>query len=106
MGLVLKSENLMSWSSAKVLATKSKPQVPPSLTLQAMAHNIGWFNGMYLRVISGKIEMGHHRRRAPQAKKHKTWEGDGVLVVTRPKAVLLDLEGRVYALVFFSTFLP
>lgn len=36
-------------------------------------------------------------RRAPQAKKHKTWEGDGVLVVTRPKAALMDLEGRMYA---------
>lgn len=33
--------------------------------------------------------------RAPQAKKHKTWEGDGVLVVTRPKAALMDLEGRM-----------
>ncbi|KAI0305632.1 P-loop containing nucleoside triphosphate hydrolase protein [Multifurca ochricompacta] len=33
--------------------------------------------------------------RAPQAKKHKTWEGDGILVVTRPKAVLMDLEGRI-----------
>ncbi|KAI9463687.1 P-loop containing nucleoside triphosphate hydrolase protein [Lactarius psammicola] len=33
--------------------------------------------------------------RAPQAKKHKTWEGDGVLVVTKPKAALMDLEGRI-----------
>ncbi|KAI9442270.1 SNF2 family N-terminal domain-containing protein [Lactarius indigo] len=33
--------------------------------------------------------------RAPQAKKHKTWEGDGVLVVTKPKAALMDLEGRM-----------
>ncbi|KAH9994001.1 P-loop containing nucleoside triphosphate hydrolase protein [Russula vinacea] len=33
--------------------------------------------------------------RAPQSKKHKTWEGDGVLVVTKPKGVLMDLEGRV-----------
>ncbi|KAI0266687.1 P-loop containing nucleoside triphosphate hydrolase protein [Gloeopeniophorella convolvens] len=33
--------------------------------------------------------------RAPQTKKHKTWEGDGVLIVTRPKAVLMDSEGRV-----------
>ena len=49
---------------------------------------------------------GHHRRRAPQAKKHKTWQGDGVLVVTRPKAVLMDLEGRVYALDLFSNFVP
>jgi hypothetical protein len=57
MGLVLKSENLMSWDSTKVLATKSKPLVPPSLTHQAMARNIGWFNGMYLRVPSGSIEM-------------------------------------------------
>ncbi|KAH9998501.1 P-loop containing nucleoside triphosphate hydrolase protein [Russula compacta] len=31
----------------------------------------------------------------PQSKKHKTWEGDGVLVVTRPKGVLMDPEGRV-----------
>jgi DNA repair and recombination protein RAD54B len=40
------------------------------------------------------------QRRAPQSKKHKTWEGDGVLVVTKPKGVLIDLEGRVYALYF------
>ncbi|KAH9961299.1 P-loop containing nucleoside triphosphate hydrolase protein [Russula dissimulans] len=33
--------------------------------------------------------------RAPQSKKHKTWQGDGVLVVTRPKGVLMDLDGRV-----------
>jgi hypothetical protein len=41
------------------------------------------------------------KRRAPQSKKHKTWQGDGVLVVTKPKGVLMDLEGRMYALIFF-----
>ncbi|KAA1474331.1 hypothetical protein DENSPDRAFT_840910 [Dentipellis sp. KUC8613] len=33
--------------------------------------------------------------RAPQARKHKTWEGDGVLVVNGHKATLLDLEGKM-----------
>jgi DNA repair and recombination protein RAD54B len=42
------------------------------------------------------VGRNHVKRRAPQSKKHKTWDGDGVLVVTKPKGVLMDLEGRVY----------
>ena len=34
-------------------------------------------------------------------KKHKTWEGDGVLIVTKPKGVLMDLEGRMHVSIFF-----
>ncbi|KAK7057394.1 SNF2 family N-terminal domain-containing protein [Favolaschia claudopus] len=32
--------------------------------------------------------------RAPQTKKHKTWDGDGVLVVVGSKATLYDSEGK------------
>lgn len=39
-------------------------------------------------------------RRLPQARKHKTWEGDGVLVVNSSRATLMDQDGRVYALSF------
>ncbi|VDC03609.1 unnamed protein product [Peniophora sp. CBMAI 1063] len=33
--------------------------------------------------------------RLPQARKHKTWEGDGVLVVNSSRATLMDQDGRV-----------
>ncbi|KAJ6497887.1 SNF2 family N-terminal domain-containing protein [Mycena sanguinolenta] len=32
-----------------------------------------------------------------QAKKHKTWDGDGVLVVTGPKSTLYDSDGKTIA---------
>ena len=35
-------------------------------------------------------------RRAPQSKKHKTWQGDGILVVNGPRATLLDQDGKLY----------
>jgi hypothetical protein len=47
MGPVLKSENPMSWSSVKFLATKSKP-LASHLAHQVVEPDIGWFNGMYL----------------------------------------------------------
>ncbi len=55
---------------------------------------VQWY--VSFRVLLATIEWPLSRR-APQAKKHKTWEGDGVLVVTKPKAALMDLEGRMYA---------
>ncbi|TFK44573.1 P-loop containing nucleoside triphosphate hydrolase protein [Crucibulum laeve] len=33
--------------------------------------------------------------RNPQYRKHKTWDGDGVLVVLRQKATLYDLDGKI-----------
>ena len=50
-------------------------------------------------------------RRAPQARKHKTWEGDGVLVVNGTRGTLLDLDGKLYAhlydlLIFLTRKLP
>lgn len=38
-------------------------------------------------------------RRNPQYKKHKTWDGDAVLVASASQAILYDTEGKVYALV-------
>lgn len=35
-------------------------------------------------------------RRNPQTKKHKTWDGDGVLVASSKYCILLDLENRKY----------
>ena len=36
-------------------------------------------------------------RRHPQTKKHKTWEGDGVIIVEGTKVTLFDTEGKRYA---------
>lgn len=35
-------------------------------------------------------------RRAPQYKKHKTWDGDGVLVVNGSSCTLYDTDGKQY----------
>jgi hypothetical protein len=48
MSPVLKSENHMSWGSEKTLATKGRLRVPFFPARQGVAHNIGWFSGMYL----------------------------------------------------------
>lgn len=37
-------------------------------------------------------------RRNPQSKKHKTWDGDAVLVANNSKATLFDIDGKTYAL--------
>ena len=39
-------------------------------------------------------------RRMPQYKKHKTWDGDAVLVLNGTKGTMYDLEGKLYAAVF------
>lgn len=36
-------------------------------------------------------------RRFPQYKKHKTWDGDAVLVLTGAKGTLYNLDGKLYA---------
>jgi len=36
-------------------------------------------------------------RRHPQTKKHKTWEGDGIIIVEGTKITLFDPEGKRYA---------
>lgn len=70
---------------------------------QAVVPSIGWFNGMYFpEACQTVVGRNHVKRRVPQSKKHKTWEGDGVLVVTRPMGVLMDLEGRVYVSNFLT----
>lgn len=38
-------------------------------------------------------------RRFPQYKKHKTWDGDAVLVLNGLKGTMYDLEGKLYALI-------
>lgn len=47
------------------------------------------------------------RRRNPQTKKHKTWEGDAMLVRIGRKATLYDVDGRqcVYKYPVFSSLL-
>jgi DNA repair and recombination protein RAD54B len=35
-------------------------------------------------------------RRYPQYKKHKTWDGDAVLVLTGIRGSMFDLEGKMY----------
>ena len=43
-------------------------------------------------------------RRAPQTKKHKTWDGDAILAVTSDpggaRCILYDDEGRLYVVFF------
>lgn len=40
-------------------------------------------------------------RRTPQYKKHKTWDGDAVLVLNGAKGTMYDLEGKLYAASFY-----
>lgn len=40
-------------------------------------------------------------RRMPQYKKHKTWDGDAVLVLNGAKGTMYDLEGKLYAPSFY-----
>lgn len=39
----------------------------------------------------------YEKRRKPQYKKHKTWDGDGVLVIKGPRTELYDSDGKLYA---------
>ena len=56
---------------------------------------IGWCNGKYSLLLVLSLDV--KKRRKPQYKKHKTWDGDGVLVVKGSKAELYDLGGKMYA---------
>jgi hypothetical protein len=38
-----------------------------------------------------------NNRRNKQTRKHKTWDGDAVLLVKGARAELLDMEGQRYA---------
>lgn len=40
-------------------------------------------------------------RRMPQYKKHKTWDGDAVLVLNGTKGTMYDLEGKLYVAFFY-----
>jgi DNA repair and recombination protein RAD54B len=40
-------------------------------------------------------------RRMPQYKKHKTWDGDAVLVLNGAKGTMYDLEGKLYVASFY-----
>lgn len=48
--------------------------------------------------------VGHVTRRNPQYKKHKTWDGDAVLVVNAVKATLYDMEGKSYVVLKLSSY--
>lgn len=39
----------------------------------------------------------------PQTKKHKTWDGDAVLVLNGAKGTMYDLEGKLYATYFYCS---
>ena len=40
-------------------------------------------------------------RRVPQNKKHKTWDGDGVLVVDRgANGTMYDMDGKMHVIIF------
>jgi len=43
-------------------------------------------------------------RRHPQYKKHKTWDGDAVLVLKGLKGTLYDLEGKLYEPVYMLSY--
>ena len=69
------------------------------MTRQKSESNIGWYNGtrqLIMNVMSTKVS--RNLRRAPQTKKHKTWDGDGVLVLSGGKGVLYDMDGHVCVL--------
>ncbi|KAF8070293.1 P-loop containing nucleoside triphosphate hydrolase protein [Lyophyllum atratum] len=50
-------------------------------TAQALERSTGWFNG----------------KRNHQTKKHKTWDGDAILVASAGKATLYDVDGKTIA---------
>ena len=64
--------------------------------LQWKETTTGWCSGEYMRpyhcLSRGNTACTH--RRNPQYKKHKTWDGDAVLVVSGHKCALYDSDGR------------
>ena len=57
--------------------------------------SIGWFNGAQIKVIQLVFSYSLAPRRAPQYKKHKTWDGDAVLQVIGNTCTLFDnTDGR------------
>ncbi|PFH52000.1 hypothetical protein AMATHDRAFT_2489 [Amanita thiersii Skay4041] len=46
-------------------------------------------------MTNGSLSLNPDSRRKPQYKKHKTWDGDGILVVKGIRAELHDLDGRM-----------
>lgn len=57
---------------------------------------IGWRNGSETIVFLSFLHSYRVFRRNFQHKKHKTWDGDAVLVVSGSKGTLYDLDGKSY----------
>lgn len=57
----------------------------------------GWFNGGASSELPAySLLTGVYYRRNPQYKKHKTWEGDGILSVSENgEAILYDMDGAM-----------
>lgn len=61
----------------------------------AEATNIGWCNGGFLFVSLDVFTNSTPSRRNPQHKKHKTWDGDAILVLSETKAYMHDMESKL-----------
>ena len=65
-------------------------------TVLVLANSSGWFNGQSNLLEIKKDKGGLINlipRRMPQQKKHKTWDGDGVLHLAKGTGVLYDMDG-------------
>jgi len=85
------------WSG--LLNQKKRPgALVSSNTLYLSRRNIGWWCGQFYDTVSGEGSdiQPVKTRRNPQTKKHKTWEGDAVLVRCGRKSTLYDVDGRQY----------
>lgn len=60
----------------------------------AVGQRICWMVQWFAYRLFASILLLTEHRRAPQYKKHKTWDGDGVLVIDEGSAQLFDLDGK------------
>lgn len=73
-----------------------------NVLVEAPRKSTGWYNGMLISaVINNCLPDPMVNRRMPQYKKHKTWDGDAVLVLNGAKGTMYDLEGKLYAPSFY-----
>ena len=67
-------------------------------TRRRLASSIGWYSGKLQQTTTPLEVLNLFRllRRAPQYKKHKTWDGDGVLVLSGGKGFLHGMDSKMY----------
>lgn len=64
-------------------------------------NSIGWCSGKNEPLSDSAVLTPWMIRRNPQYKKHKTWDGDGVLVVNGNRCILHDTDGKPYVYYYY-----